>query len=86
MDGWLCAQDTLDTEADHDKYLYDMSDFVRENIPDKADKGFRPPVPADLADPELLIENCLTIDARCTGEIPSKTACYLSAMHCISGQ
>ncbi|KAK9907971.1 hypothetical protein WJX75_000839 [Coccomyxa subellipsoidea] len=61
--------DTLDTEADHDKYLYDMSDFVRENIPDKADKGFRPPVPADLADPELLIENCLTIDARCTGNV-----------------
>ncbi len=69
----MAVQDKLDAAADHDKYLYDMSDFVRENIPDKADKGgFRPPVPPDPADPTLLIENCLTIDARCTGDPPPR--------------
>lgn len=58
----------MDTVADHDKYLYDMSDFVRGVAPEEADSGFRPPVPADPSNPALAIETCLTIDARCVGE------------------
>lgn len=61
-------QDKLDSSLDHDKYLYDMSDFVRENALDTSDGGFRPPMPSDPADPALIIENCLTIDARRKGE------------------
>ena len=62
------AQDVLNTELDHDKYLYDMSDFVLGGAPEEADNGFRPPVPPDPSNPAQAIETCLTIDARCVGE------------------
>lgn len=62
------VQDVLDIAADHDKYLYDMSDFVHGVAPEKADSGFRPPVPADPSNPAQAIETCLTIDARSVGK------------------